>query len=193
MKRPVFVVGCPRSGTTLLYSMLVASGGFAFYRKETYFYDLEARFPPLTSSRSRQEFLDKFLAGYLGRVPGLDVEPIAQKAVAQCERTSEFLPRLMTAITEQQGMERWIEGTPVHVLYMDRIARAVPDAVFVHVIRDGRDCALSTDRQGWAPPCHGTRAGVSASRPCSGSGWSDRVGGTDARIRGPIWKCASSS
>ena len=61
-------------------------------------------------------------------------------------------PRLMTAITEEQGMERWIEGTPVHVLYMDRIAQAVPDALFVHVIRDGRDCALSTDRQGWAPP-----------------------------------------
>ena len=152
MKRPVFVVGCPRSGTTLLYSMLVASGGFAFYRKETYFYDLEARFPHLTSPRSRQEFLDKFLAGYLGRVPGLDVAPIAQKAVAECETTSEFLPRLMTAITEEQGMERWIEGTPVHVLYMDRIAQAVPDALFVHVIRDGRDCALSTDRQGWAPP-----------------------------------------
>ncbi len=151
MKRPVFVVGCPRSGTTLLYSMLVASGGFAFYRKETYFYDLEARFPHLTSPRSRQEFLDKFLAGYLGRVPGLDVAPIAQKAVAECETTSEFLPRLMTAITEEQGMERWIEGTPVHVLYMDRIAQAVPDALFVHVIRDGRDCALSTDRQGWAP------------------------------------------
>lgn len=29
MQRPVFVVGCPRSGTTLLYSMLVAAGGFA--------------------------------------------------------------------------------------------------------------------------------------------------------------------
>jgi CHAD domain-containing protein len=39
MKPPVFVVGCPQSGTTLLYSMLIASGGFAFYRKETYFYD----------------------------------------------------------------------------------------------------------------------------------------------------------
>ena len=173
--------------------MLVASGGFAFYRKETYFYDLEARFPSLTSSRSRQEFLDKFLAGYLGRVPGLDVEPIAQKAVAQCERTSEFLPRLMTAITEQQGMERWIEGTPVHVLYMDRIARAVPDAVFVHVIRDGRDCALSTDRQGWAPPLPWDarwRVGVAALF----WEWMVRSGRRyDARIRGPIWKCASSS
>lgn len=150
MKRPVFVVGCPRSGTTLLYSMLVAAGGFAFYRKETYFYDLVSRFPRLTSARSRQQFLDRFLAGYLGKVPGLDVAPIARRAITQCESTSEFLPRLMTAIVEQQGMERWIEGTPVHVLCMDQIARAVPDALFVHVIRDGRDCALSTDRQGWA-------------------------------------------
>ena len=40
MKRPVFVVGCPRSGTTLLYSMLLAAGGFTVYRKETYFYDV---------------------------------------------------------------------------------------------------------------------------------------------------------
>jgi hypothetical protein len=165
MKRPVFVVGCPRSGTTLLYSMLVAAGGFAFYRKETFFYDLAPRFPHLTSDRSREAFLNRFLGGYLGKVPGLDVVPIARKTIAQCTTTSEFLPRLMTAITEEQGMERWIEGTPVHVLYMDKIARAVPDALFVHVIRDGRDCALSTDRQGWAPtlPWDATRrVGVAA-------------------------------
>jgi len=151
MKQPVFVVGCPRSGTTLLYSMLVAAGGFAFYRKETYFYDLVPRFPRLASARARQAFLDRFLAGYLGKVPGLDVVPIARQAIDQSRTTIEFLPRLMSAITSEQGMERWIEGTPVHVIYMDIIARTVPDALFVHVIRDGRDCALSTERQGWAP------------------------------------------
>ena len=48
MQRPVFVVGCPRSGTTLLYSMMMAAGGFAAYRKETYFYDLISRFPDLS-------------------------------------------------------------------------------------------------------------------------------------------------
>jgi len=131
--------------------MLVAAGGFAFYRKETYFYDLAPRFPRLASARARQDFLDRFLAGYLGRVPGLDVVPIARRAIDQSRTTVEFLPRLMSAITQEQGMERWIEGTPVHVLYLDTIARAVPDALFIHVIRDGRDCALSTDRQGWAP------------------------------------------
>ena len=99
MKRPVFVVGCPRSGTTLLYSMLVAAGGFAFYRKETYFYDLAPRFPRLASARARQDFLDRFLAGYLGRVPGLDVVPIARRAIDQSRTTVEFLPRLMFTTT----------------------------------------------------------------------------------------------
>ena len=67
MKRPVFVVGCPRSGTTLLYSMLVAAGGFAFYRKETYFYDLVSRFPRLTSARSRQRSWIGFSRAIWGR------------------------------------------------------------------------------------------------------------------------------
>ena len=126
-------------------------GRICLLSKETYFYESLAE---ISASDIRpiaaRQFLDRFLAGYLGKVPGLDVAPIARKAITQCKSTSEFLPRLMTAIVEQQGMERWIEGTPVHVLCMDQIARAVPDALFVHVIRDGRDCALSTDRQGWA-------------------------------------------
>jgi hypothetical protein len=165
MKRPVFVVGCPRSGTTLLYSMLVAAGGFAFYRKETYFYDLAPRFPRLGSARARQAFLDRFLAGYLGKVPGLDVVPIARQAIDQSRTIIEFLPRLMSAITREQRMERWIEGTPVHLIYMNTITRSVPDAIFVHVIRDGRDCALSADRQGWAPALpfdESRRVGVAA-------------------------------
>ena len=49
MKRPLFVVGCPRSGTTVLYSMLVASGGFAFYRKETHLFVVAHRYPNLAS------------------------------------------------------------------------------------------------------------------------------------------------
>jgi hypothetical protein len=48
-------------------------------------------------------------------------------------------------------MDRWIEGTPIHVLHMDAIKRDVPDALFLHVIRDGRDCALSIARQPWHP------------------------------------------
>jgi hypothetical protein len=151
MKRPVFIVGCPRSGTTLLYSMLVASGGFAVYRKETYFYDLLPRFRDLATVQGQQRFAREFLQGYLGHVPGLDVEPFVRSALDQCRRPEEFLPLLLTAITSAQQMDRWIEATPAHVLCMNEIERAVPDALFVHVIRDGRDCALSNNLQRWIP------------------------------------------
>lgn len=165
MKRPVFLVGCPRSGTTLLYSMLVAAGGFAVYRKETYFYDLAPRFPTLSTPRARQQFLEQFLQGYLGKVPGLEVEPFVRAALAGSRRTEDFLPRLMAGIARAQGVDRWIEATPLHVLYMHEIARSVPDALFVHVIRDGRDCALSNDRQRWIrtlPWDRSRRLGVAA-------------------------------
>src|SRR5262245_9591737 len=108
MKRPVFVVGCPRSGTTLLYSLLVAAGGFAFYRKETYFFDVVRRFSSWSTPEARRRLVEAFLQGYLGKVPGLDVVPLVRQAAAGAN-PHEFLPRLMTAITQTQGMTRWIE------------------------------------------------------------------------------------
>jgi hypothetical protein len=134
-----------------MYSMLVGAGGFAFYRKETYLYDQIPRFPELTTAASRARFLREFTAGYLGKVPGLDVEPLVAHALEQCRRPTDFLPILMATVTEIQQMDRWVEGTPVHVLHMDAIKRDVPDAMFLHVMRDGRDCALSIARQPWRP------------------------------------------
>ena len=104
-------------------------------------------FPDLSSPAARDRFLQEYLAGYLGHVRGLAVEPMIRAALAESTTIGDFLPRLMARITEAQRMDRWLEGTPAHVLCMESIKASVPDALFVHVIRDGRDCALSTARQ----------------------------------------------
>ena len=42
--------------------------------------------------------------------------------------------------------------TPEHLLYLKEIKRALPNAKIVHIIRDGRDVALSEVRQNWIRP-----------------------------------------
>ncbi len=47
------------------------------------------------------------------------------------------------AYAERQGKPRWGDKTPAYMLSVTRIGRALPEARFVHLIRDGRDVALS--------------------------------------------------
>jgi hypothetical protein len=47
------------------------------------------------------------------------------------------------AYAQRVGKPRWGEKTPIYVKSMRKIESALPEARFVHVIRDGRDVALS--------------------------------------------------
>ena len=54
-KAPVFVLGSVRSGTTLLYHMLLSSGNFVVYRTESNVFNLlEPRFGDLSAKRNRR-------------------------------------------------------------------------------------------------------------------------------------------
>lgn len=153
MKPPLFIVGCPRSGTTLLYHMLLSSGGFAAFRKETHLYEtVVPRFGNLRTSRAKQRFQAEWLNSHYGTVPGYDAKPIISRAVRECRDAGHFLRLLMEDVARIQHVDRWMEATPVHVADIERIKRDVPDARVVHVIRDGRDTALSIDKQGWIVP-----------------------------------------
>lgn len=153
MKPPVFVLGCPRSGTTLLYHMLLSSGGFAVYRAETQFFDLILpRFGYLKSQRSKEALMEMWLASHYFELSGLDRQTIKDRVLNECREGADFLRILMESIAESQNVDRWAETTPVHLLYIPEIKKAFPDALILHVIRDGRDCALSLDRQRWIAP-----------------------------------------
>jgi hypothetical protein len=133
--------------------MLLSAGGFAAYRKETHLYDMVVpRFGNLRSAELKRRFLDDWLNSYFGRVSGLSVEPLLRSSVREARSGGHFLRLLMEAIVRAQEAERWVEATPAHVLYIREIKRDFPDARIVHVIRDGRDSALSLDRQHWIAP-----------------------------------------
>src|SRR5947207_12515099 len=81
-KAPVFVIGCGRSGTTLLYHMLLSAGNFAVYRTESNVINLlEPRFGDLSVARNKRRLLQAWYDSRLYRLTGLDREQIGQKVM----------------------------------------------------------------------------------------------------------------
>ena len=66
--------------------------------------------------------------------------------MSECRNGGDFLRIFMEEMCRKQGVERWAETTPEHLLYIREIKRAIPNARIIHVIRDGRDVALSWER-----------------------------------------------
>jgi len=152
-KAPVFVLGCPRSGTTLLYHMLLSSGNFAVYRAESQVFNLlELRFGVLSHAANRRRLLAAWRETELFRRTGLDWNEVSEEVMTKCRNGGDFLRIVMQAMARHQGVERWADCTPEHLLYLPRIKRTIPEALIIHIIRDGRDVALSLEKQGWIKP-----------------------------------------
>ena len=152
-KAPVFVLGCGRSGTKLLYHTLLSAGGFAVYHAESNAFNLIGlRFGSLKRRENRRDLLDHWLRSKLFYRSGLRREEIEPKVLEECRNAGDFLRILMEAIAHKQGVERWAECTPLHLLYLPLIKKLLPDALIVHIIRDGRDVAVSLNRIGWIKP-----------------------------------------
>jgi hypothetical protein len=127
-----------------LYDMLVSSGDFAGYPWESNTFNLLTRkFPRLNSIRSRRKLLDFWFGHQLGRRSGLERSEIEARVLSECRNMGDFLRIAMEEICRKQGASRWAEKTPEHVLCIPAIRQSFPESLFVHIIRDGRDVALS--------------------------------------------------
>jgi hypothetical protein len=150
---PVFVLGSPRSGTTLLYHMILSAGDFAVYRTESSVFNvLVPKFGDLSSRRQRQKLMDLWLRSKLFERSGLKKEEIREKILENCRSGGDFLRIVMDEIARNQGMCRWADCTPEHLLNIPQIKREIPEALIIHIIRDGRDVALSLAKQHWIRP-----------------------------------------
>jgi hypothetical protein len=149
-KAPVFVLGAPRSGTTYVYHALLSAGNFAIYRAESeVLHLLEPRFGDLSVARNKRRLLAAWFTSRLFTASGLERNPLQERIMQECKSGGDFLRIVMEEVARHQGVERWAECTPDHILYLLRIQQTIPDALVIHIIRDGRDVALSMERQGY--------------------------------------------
>ena len=153
---PVFVVGCHRSGTSYLYHSILSSGDFAVYRSDSGVWDrVVPMFGDLSVLRNRKRMIKVWLRSKLFRRTGLDAELIEAKILAECGNGGDFLRIVMAEMARIQNVSRWAAWGPDNIFYIPRIKRELPDALFIHIIRDGRDVATVLDKKGWIKPLPG--------------------------------------
>jgi hypothetical protein len=143
-----FVVGVGRSGTTLLRMMLDTHPEMAI-PPETHF------LPPMIEQFSRLRVTPERVLEAIREAPqsGLPESGVSEDELLDRLRQVKPLnaPDSIRAFyglyAERAGKPRWGDKTPRYVTSMAKLARAIPEARFVHMIRDGRDVALSTNRR----------------------------------------------
>ena len=140
-----FVVGVGRSGTTLLRLMLDAHPDLAMPPETGFVPDLIAATKP-TGARPEDA-----LAAVTGHRKWGDFPMSEDELMARWRALDPVTPRAAVRTfyelyAEHQGKPRWGDKTPGYTLEMGPISHTLPEAYFVHVIRDGRAVALSRMR-----------------------------------------------
>jgi hypothetical protein len=135
----VLVLGVRRSGTTLLRVMLDRHSELAV-PDESYFV------PQLADRHLRHVDPDEFVDD-LRRIDTLAEWDVPLEKVRA--RLTERMPigaaigTVYAVYAEERGKPRWGDKTPMYMQNLRLLERLFPDALFVHLIRDGRDAALS--------------------------------------------------
>jgi hypothetical protein len=155
--RPFFIVGSGRSGTTLLRLML--SGHSRLHvSPETWFIEqLVAQLPvgpPLTGPQ-RETALTIITTHY--RWPDLGIAPEtlrAEVAALPEPKLRDVTDAVYSCLARAANKLRIGDKTPVYVRILPQLAALYPDAQFIHLLRDGRDVALSFMDAHWAARCY---------------------------------------
>jgi len=118
LRRPVFVVGAPRSGTSFL------GDAIGVLPEVSYHYE-----PPITKAAARYVY----------------------DGLWSHKRARFFYRRVYAWLMRAHldGDLRFCEKTPQNCFIMPFLDTAFDDARFVHIIRDGRDAALSYSKKPW--------------------------------------------
>jgi hypothetical protein len=149
---PVFIVGMNGSGTTMMLDHLGHHPDLFGFKLETYIlphYLLnENKYGDLRHDKRYLRLWNDLRSEYAfrrmnkGRSIDLpsDWETVARSAAG-------VFDRIMREFAEGEGKKRWCEKTPLYALHISTIAKAFPEARFIHMVRDGRDCAISNQRR----------------------------------------------
>lgn len=141
---PIFIVGFPRSGTTLLATMLSRHSSIAVPPETRFMEEV------VDAARDPATMLARLADSRRCRDLGLDNTAVADDFLAGPPAYDRLFRILLESYATKAGKDVIAEKSPIHLLHVPTLARWYPDARFLIVARDGRDCVLSLLKAPWA-------------------------------------------
>lgn len=151
---PIFIFGCPRSGTSLLSRLIDSHPRIAIpFESHLYntFYPWLNYYGDLRLLKNRERLVDDILDTEVMRDWSPQLE--RQDVITTISRYDfhGIVEGVLRTWTQTQNKQRWGEKTPPHLFYWREILSAFPNMQVLHIVRDGRDVALSWQKARFGP------------------------------------------
>ncbi len=135
---PVFVIGSPRSGTSILAWSLAAHDDFCTFSESDFIFHL---FGQGRLDEAYRTVGDHIGGGWL-----------AEKGVSREEFFAHLGLGMNALLTSRATTPRWVDQSPSYTLIARRLAELFPGALFLHILRDGRQVVNSMVNSGFEAP-----------------------------------------
>jgi hypothetical protein len=142
---PIFIVGCPRSGTSLLRDILHAHSNLTFPTESHFIPVFFKAYGDPQNEGEAWRLAQKILKLRWVRSWELALEP---GDFAADRSFREIVTRVYQEYARKQKKTRWGDKTPQYVAEIPVLYALFPECKIIHVYRDGRDVALSWLRVG---------------------------------------------
>ncbi|MBW4618430.1 MAG: sulfotransferase [Cyanosarcina radialis HA8281-LM2] len=137
----LFILGVPRSGTTLLRTILDSHPHLAVGPECPW---IGGNYGKVASFRVLYYSLVNDRQGPVCNFEGVS-EADVSRAIGQA------ISSILNSYAAAKGKKRWLEKTPNHMTEIPFLNQLFPQAKYIHIIRDGRDvaCSLFKQRENW--------------------------------------------
>lgn len=157
-RTPVYVIGYPRSGTSATCKLLRRYHKVSFGTESQFivrYYKRLSQYGNLNDDENLRRLIKDISAERFftrsQRNWGFVFDPARAFSEITKRTYSGLLDAIFRQLAEHNGMVRWGDKTPDYNSDLRVLRHLFPDAQFIHIVRDGRDVALSIREMNFGP------------------------------------------